>query len=506
MEDEIMEGAAVGSDSEEQKENSESLFQSARELKETGNESFRNGDFTDARDKYEKGLEFLEKIEQGEDEFENEGFDELRQSLQLNLAMIYLKNQEWSKAINIAGEVLKKNSENIKALYRRGLGRLGFGMYEESKQDFQKVLKLDPTNIDAQKQLRILRQKIQEDNDKSRSGFSRMFHGGLYSDKQQDVERKKKEEKERRGEKYNRYLAQMMSKNSELGSDEEHEEPLTFEEWEKREIEVEKEQEREKSRGETERRAKESSEKRQTTIISNKNSSDEVELDDEDLRILEETKKMGYCYFKRELTEQEKELNKQFTPTLINGKDSNQGCPQDPNEGLPNSEVDKSRTGISSWNSKGTTFEDKDVSESATSTLKRILTQKDSTFSGMLPDTDSPISISVESIESISGEASVAMIRGTRRFLFDFAVTLNCFYLFEENGERYSFSVSIPSLTSMCNDDDIFGIKDCSIDFTGKHEHTRDIDKVKGYILNQFCLVHLRSRVNLLISEINSQY
>ncbi|KAH8582008.1 TPR repeat-containing [Cryptosporidium sp. chipmunk genotype I] len=512
MEDEKMENTTINSDSEDLGESCESMLNSVKELKDAGNESYKGGNYSDAREKYEKGLELLEKMDQKEGEEEGFGqheISELRQSLQLNLAMIYVKIQEWSKAIQVTGQVLKNNSKNVKALYRRGLARLGFGMYEESKEDFQMVLKLDPSNADAHRQLKILRQKIQEDNEKSKSGFSRMFHGGLYSDKQQDVERKKKEERERRFEKYSHYLAQIKSKNSEIGSDEEEEEAMPFEEWEKKEIEREKEEQREKTR-ESERKAKESSEEKPATIISKKNniSNDDVDLDEEDLRILQETKKMGYCYFKRELTEQEKELNRQFTPTLINNKDS---CSRDASQqnDLSSADLDKSRVGISSWNSKGTTFEDKDVSEAARSTLKGILLEGGgSSFTGKVPGKgDLDITISIESVDNLSGEASVAMIRGTRRFLFDFSVTLKCKYTIDNNeDEKYPFNINIPSLTSMCNEDEVFGIKDCSIHFSGKHKHNHDLALIKDFIFNEFCLIHLKDRINLLTSEINSQY
>ncbi|CUV07760.1 unnamed protein product [Cryptosporidium hominis] len=512
MEDEKMEDTTINSDSDDQSESSMTMFNSAKELKDAGNESYKGGNYSDAREKYEKGLELLEKIDQKDDEKEGFGEDEmseLRQSLQLNLAMIYVKIQEWSKAIQVTGQVLKKNSKNVKALYRRGLARLGFGMYEESKEDFQNVLKLDPSNADAHRQLKVLRQKIQEDNEKNKSGFSRMFHGGLYSDKQQDVEKKKKEERERRIEKYSQYLAQIKSKNSEIGSDDEEEEAMPFEEWEKKEIEREKEEEREKTRA-NERNAKELSEKKPATIISKKNnvSNDDVDLDEEDLKILQETKKMGYCYFKRELTEQEKELNRQFTPTLINNKDS-YSCDASQQNDLSSADIDKSRVGISSWNSKGTTFEDKDVSETARSTLKRILLEGDGRhFTGKVSERgDLNVSISIESVDNLSGEASVAMIRGTRRFLFDFSVTLKCDYTLDNNeNEKYSFSINIPSLTSMCNEDDVFGIKDCSINFTGKHKHNHDLTLIKDFVFNSYCLIHLKECINLLTNEINSQY
>lgn len=50
---------------------------------------------------------------------------------------------------------------------------------------------------------------------------------------------------------------------------------------------------------------------------SSSSSSSVMELDEEDAAIVQETKKMGYCYFRRDLTEEEKRLNAQNKPTKI---------------------------------------------------------------------------------------------------------------------------------------------------------------------------------------------
>ena len=50
---------------------------------------------------------------------------------------------------------------------------------------------------------------------------------------------------------------------------------------------------------------------------SSNSSSSMMEVDEEDAEIIKETKKMGYCYFRRDLTEEEKRLNAQNRPTKI---------------------------------------------------------------------------------------------------------------------------------------------------------------------------------------------
>ncbi|KAH8740802.1 hypothetical protein FG386_002764 [Cryptosporidium ryanae] len=515
IEDDKMEETTINSDSEEQMESCKSMFENSKIHKEKGNECYKMGEYENARENYEKGIKLIEKIQEEEKDIEEDQLYELKQSLQLNLSMIYLKQEEWSNAINITGEILKRDENNIKALYRRGLARMSFGMYEESREDFQTLLKLDPKNVDAQKQLRVVRQKIIEDNEKNKSGYSKMFHGGgLYLDKQKDVEKRKKEEREKRYEEYKRYVSEVKSKNSEISSDDESkkEEIIPFEEWEKKEIEKESKKASRNNNGGVENTDKSSY--KGNTIISNKKNSgnfeDDVDLDDEDIKILQETKKMGYCYFKRELSEQEKEINRQFTPKLIENNNNNNNINNPLSLNSMNNvnstlDSDKSRTGISSWNSKGTTFEDKDISEHAKLLLKDIL-MKNSQLKDKFDKSNDFITIVLDSIESISGEASIAMVRGTRRFLFDFSVSLKCYYTFNDD-DKYSFNINVPSLTSMCNEDDVFGIKDSNIQFVGNGcDKKRDLNQIRSFIIENFSLKLLKNSVLTFIDSVNNQY
>ncbi|KAH7649991.1 hypothetical protein FG379_001835 [Cryptosporidium bovis] len=517
MEDDKMEETTINSDSDEQKESCESMFDDSKSYKEKGNECYQMGNYEDARKNYEKGIKLIEKIQEEDNEIDRDQLYELKQSLQLNLSMIYLKQKEWSKAINIAGEILKRDANSIKALYRRGLARMNFGMYEESREDFQSLLKLDPKNVDAQKQLRVVRQKIIKDNEKNKSGYSKMFHsGGLYLDKQKDVEKRKKEERERRYEEYKKYVSEVKAKNSEISSDDESnkEEIIPFEEWEKKEIEKEKERANSKklNRNNNENGENSDMSSKGNTIISNKKNSsnfeDDVELDDEDLKILQETKKMGYCYFKRELSEQEKEINKQFKPKLIDNNNNDNNHPLSSNTANNENSTldsDKSRTGISSWNSKGTTFEDKDISENAKLLLKDVL-MRNNEIKDTFNESDGFITIVLENIENLNGEASIAMVRGTRRFLFDFSVSLKCYYTFDEV-DKHSFSINIPSLTSMCNEDDVFGIRDSNIQFIGNNsDEGRDLNQIRNFIIENFSLKLLKSSVSTFIDSVNNLY
>ncbi|EEA05605.1 TPR repeat-containing protein [Cryptosporidium muris RN66] len=484
------------SDNENIQESNEELLKKILSYKETGNEQYKKGKYNEAINTYDEGLEFIEKLRKKDVDGKNVEIENLETTLQLNKSMIYLKSSEWFKVIQVTSKILKEDQKNMKALYRRGLARIGFSMYEEAREDFLAILDLEPGNAAAIQQLQIIRQKISESNEKSRGSFSKIFSKGLYTDRQRDVEIKKAKERESRREIYEKEINE-----KKLKGDADNSKVIPFEEWEKEYIA--------KNSNSTDKPLDSNANSQQKSHKVNSNStsnspsapiisskSSDIELDDEDMKILAETKKMGYCYFRRTLTDQEKELNQQFVPKLIE---------ETKNENTSNDHIsDPSRLGISSWNSKGTTFEDKDVTSTAKVTLKKYL--EASSFEEIFR-CDNKITVSVTSVDEIDGEASVAMVRGTRRFLFDFSVKLKGKYesinLRDNTTESTNFSISIPSLTSMSSEEDIFGLKECSIELLdNKNTFSTDIqNQICNCIKEQFCFMYLKSQLQQMLND-----
>lgn len=72
----------------------------------------------------------------------------------------------------------------MKALYRRALGRSGFGLINEAKEDLEAVLKVDPENKAARIELaRVEKLIVIHDNKAKKSLHSFFTKGGLYDEK-----------------------------------------------------------------------------------------------------------------------------------------------------------------------------------------------------------------------------------------------------------------------------------------------------------------------------------
>lgn len=123
---------------------------------------------------YKKVISFLEHENafEGEDKKKR---DSLMLASHLNLAMCYLKMDNYLDATKACNEALGMDPDNVKGLFRRGQAKLTVNDYEEAKQDFEHLLKVEPNNKAARNQLILCNNKIKEYLDKERETYRSMF-------------------------------------------------------------------------------------------------------------------------------------------------------------------------------------------------------------------------------------------------------------------------------------------------------------------------------------------
>jgi len=152
----------------------EQKVEQARVLKEKGTIFFKDGKFDIASNKYNKIVELLEHEISLKDEKENER-KSLLQAGRLNLAMCYLKQNKWIETRNLCDKVLEENSDVAKAYFRRGEALFNLNDHELAKQDFSRVLELDPENKAAKNKVAICQHQIKAQRDKEKRTFANMF-------------------------------------------------------------------------------------------------------------------------------------------------------------------------------------------------------------------------------------------------------------------------------------------------------------------------------------------
>ncbi|XP_028786005.1 peptidyl-prolyl cis-trans isomerase PASTICCINO1 [Neltuma alba] len=152
-----------------------SIMDDAEKIRNTGNRLFKEGKYELAKAKYEKLLREFNHVNPQDDE-EGKVFSDTRNMLHLNVAACYLKLGEIRKSIEFCNKVLDANPAHVKGLYRRGMAYMAAGDFEEAKNDFNMMLKVDKsTEPDATAALLKLQQKEQEAEKKARKQFKGLF-------------------------------------------------------------------------------------------------------------------------------------------------------------------------------------------------------------------------------------------------------------------------------------------------------------------------------------------
>nr|CAG4645662.1 EOG090X09NR [Lynceus sp. MCZ IZ 141354] len=115
------------------------------QLREEGNMLYKSGDISGAKDKYAKAIGILEQLllreKPGDEDWLK--LDYMKIPFLLNFAQCMYKLGEFYNAIEQCNEVLKRDSENVKALYRRGLSHIKVWNPVLAKEDLQKAMTLD---------------------------------------------------------------------------------------------------------------------------------------------------------------------------------------------------------------------------------------------------------------------------------------------------------------------------------------------------------------------------
>jgi hypothetical protein len=431
----------------------ENLLIQVKSLKESGNMSFKNKEFETSVTYYSEALGSHGKLEFGKD-LPKEKRVEAKQlliSLHGNLSAVYTMTEKWNKVIDHSTKGLDEVSTidvamERKLLTRRGIAKSRKNTLRGAKEDLERASKLihaECSNIDepSHKKLKKERKKIVKEMKSvmtrlkerlkgRKKNLKKMFSDGLYQDRKNEAERKKQAKAKRELELRMKYETSPMAKHQ------------TFEEFKKEEIEREK-----KIKEENERKEKERQERRRKEIAERRKREREMEnqrAQDDDLSSDEELKGLmkGYksrkdgtktTYFDRELDPEAKRLlAQQSGPKRILST---------PTDTKNNNKKNKKKRVKSEWNS-GATWEERDVSDLAQDLMSRVLC--DVKYKGANGEA------TVTDVDSVSGDASVCLIRGRERAVFDLKVRLS-FSGTNAQGQHVSGVLASEECSSLCD-------------------------------------------------------
>lgn len=148
----------------------------ATKCKEEGTTHFKAKEYSDALACYSEAIKY------GENE---PTLDELVLSCTLNSSLCSINLNDYPAAVGFANEALQKEPDNVKGLYRRGVGRNGMGLNDEAIEDFNAVLALDPDNKAAKIEIAKAKKSVADAKKKQKAAFGGFFSKvSMYDDKE----------------------------------------------------------------------------------------------------------------------------------------------------------------------------------------------------------------------------------------------------------------------------------------------------------------------------------
>lgn len=152
----------------------EQKLEQALIFKDKGTQFFKDNKFDLASNKYKKIVEFLEHEISLKDDKEVER-KKLLQAGRLNMAICMLKGGDNIEARNLCDKVIEENPSSTKAFFRRGEAYIALNDHELAKNDFQKVLDMDPDNKAAKNKVSICAHQIKVQKNREKKTFANMF-------------------------------------------------------------------------------------------------------------------------------------------------------------------------------------------------------------------------------------------------------------------------------------------------------------------------------------------
>ena len=227
---------------------------SAAKMKKTeANAMFVSKQNEKARDLYLQAMQHLNRLKMKhlQDVDSQLAVDQLRATLNCNLAAVYNRMSEWEASIAACTEVVKRDPTSTKALFRRAYAhfhRSSSGAFlKNARTDLLICCKHDDTNKPARKLLKKVKAKMTLKKEESRKAMEGMFDGGFSADIEKAKEKKRREEKRKKAEEKKNEQEAWKKENAKRDVAEEL--PLKFEEYrkmmkEKRSEEKKKDEER----------------------------------------------------------------------------------------------------------------------------------------------------------------------------------------------------------------------------------------------------------------------
>jgi activator of HSP90 ATPase len=133
-------------------------------------------------------------------------------------------------------------------------------------------------------------------------------------------------------------------------------------------------------------------------------------------------------YFNREVSEKDKALLGDSSPRKLESTS------------LQRSDSTSSSTSVSAWNAAGT-WEERNYDDYAKQRIQNLLK--------VIKLNESGVSLSVDKVDNIHGDATVSLVRGKKRYIYDFSLDLH--WQASINSEKYMGVLNVTDISADCD-------------------------------------------------------
>ena len=168
-------------DEKEQPLSAAKVLKIASDCKDFGNKAFKNGDFSLALEKYQKGLRYLNEDPDLKEEPADtkDKMDALRISLNSNAALMNLKLSAWDDCIRAVDNALAVGSisdkDKAKALYRKGFAQVRLKDEEEAMKNLEEAKRIAPDDAAIINELAAVKKAAAARIAKEKAAYKKFF-------------------------------------------------------------------------------------------------------------------------------------------------------------------------------------------------------------------------------------------------------------------------------------------------------------------------------------------